>query len=85
MQLSDDEIIKIYLLTYKDVCERCKAEVVEFKQKNDFNKVLVELKSNSLFAHTRKLNPQSKKTITTTLYSENIVEEIKKQYSTMGK
>ena len=36
VQLSDDEIIKIYLLTYKDVCERCKAEVVEFKQKKRF-------------------------------------------------
>lgn len=59
--------------------------LLSLSKKNDFNKVLVELKSNSLFAHTRKLNPQSKKTITTTLYSENIVEEIKKQYSTMGK
>ena len=81
VNLSDEEIIKIYPLTYKDVCDRCKAEVDGFKQNNDFNKLLAELKSDGLLAHTRKLNPQSKKSAKTTFYSEGVIDEIKKRYS----
>lgn len=83
VNLSDEEIIKIYPFTYKDVCERCKAEIAGFKQNNDFNKILAELKSNSSFAHTRKLIPQSKKSAKTTFYSVSIINEIKKRYSEM--
>lgn len=78
VSLSDDEIIKIYPLTYKDVCERCKTEIAEFKQNNEFNKILAELKNNSLFTHTRRLNPQSKKSAKTILYAESIIGEIKR-------
>ena len=81
VNLSDEEIIKIYPLTYKDVCERCKTEIVGFKQNNDFNKIIAELKENSIFAHTRKLNPQSKKSAKTTFYSESIIKEICKRYN----
>ena len=49
------------------------------------NKLLAELKMNGLFAHTRKLNPQSKKSVKTTFYSESIIEEIKKRYSNPDK
>lgn len=80
VNLSDEEIMKIYPLTYKDVCERCKVEVVGFKQNNEFNKILSELKNDGVFAHTRKLNPQSKKSAKTTFYAESIVEELKKRY-----
>lgn len=62
------------------MCERCKAEVVGFKQNNEFNKILSELKNDSVFAHTRKLNPQSKKSAKTTFYAESIVEKIKNRY-----
>lgn len=82
VNLSDDEIIKVYPLTYKDVCERCKAEITGFKQNNEFNKILSELKSNAVFAHIRKLNPQSKKSAKTTFYAEDIIEEIKKKHYT---
>ena len=85
VNLSDEEIIKIYPLTYKDVCTRCKAEVDGFKQNNDFNKLLAELKTDGLLAHTRKLNPQSKKSVKTTFYSEGIIDEIKKRYSMLEK
>ena len=81
VNLSDEEIIKIFPLTYKDVCERCKTEIVGFKQNNDFNKIIAELKENSIFAHTRKLNPQSKKSAKTTFYSESIIKEICKRYN----
>ena len=81
INLSDEEIMKIYPLSHKDVCERCRKEIVDFKQNNDFNKLIATLKQDSTFAYTRKLNPQSKKSAKTTFYSENIIDEIKKKYS----
>lgn len=80
INLSDEEIIKVYPLTYKDVCERCKTEVEGFKQNKEFNSILSKLKSDRIFAYTRKLNPQSKKSATTILYSESVIEEIKRIY-----
>lgn len=80
INLSDEEVIKIYPFTYKNVCERCKTEIIGFKQNNEFNKILSKLKGNSIFAHTRKLNPQSKKSATISLYTESVIDEIKKQY-----
>ena len=81
VNLSDDEILKIFPLTYKDICNRCKTEIAGFKQNNEFNKIMAELKNNPVLAYERKHNPQSKKSAKTTLYSENIIEEIKKKYS----
>ena len=81
VNLSDEEIMKIYPLSHKDVCERCRKEIVNFKQNNDFNKLIATLKLDSTFAYTRKLNPQSKKSAKTTFYSENVIDEIKKKYS----
>ena len=80
IHLSDEEIVKIYPLKYKDVFEHCKIEIDGFKQNNDFRKILAELKVDNTFAYTRKLDPQSKKSAKTTFYSESIVEEIKKRY-----
>lgn len=80
VNLSDQEIMKIYPLTYKDLCEHCKAEIPGFKQNNKFNNIIAELKGDNTFAHTRKLNPQSKKSAKTTFYSEAIIEELKKRY-----
>lgn len=54
--------------------------MVGFEQNNEFNKILSEIKNDSVFAHTRKLNPQSKKSAKTTFYSECVIEEIKKRY-----
>lgn len=83
INLSDEEIIKVYPLTYKDVCERCRTEVEGFKQNNEFNSILSKLKGNSMFAHTRKLNPQSQKSAITTLYSESVIGEIKRMYDNL--
>lgn len=33
VNLSDDEIVKIYPFTYQDVCKKCRLEITGFKQK----------------------------------------------------
>lgn len=80
VNLSDDEIVKIYPLTYRAVCEKCKLEIPDFKQGKKFNTIMSSLKGNNAFAYTRKLNPKKAKSTKTTLYSPQIIDEIKQQY-----
>ena len=80
VNLSDDEIIKIYPYTYQEVCDRCRAEIADFKQGKVFNLIMSSLKGNSSFAYTRKLNPQKAQSTKTILYSPTIIDEIKRQY-----
>lgn len=80
VNLSDDEIVKIYPYTYREICERCRAEIPNFKQGKKFNSIMLSLKGNNAFAYTRKLNPQKAKSTKTVLYSPKIIDEIKHQY-----
>ena len=82
--LSDEEIINKYPLTYNDVFVKCKEQIPGFKQNNEFYDIMRKLKQNPTFSYQRKLNPISKKTSTTFLYSEKIIDEIKKEYNQRG-
>lgn len=82
VNLSDDEIVKIYPLTYQDACEKCRLEIAGFKQGKKFNAIMASLKNNNTFAYTRKLNPKKAKSSKTTLYAASIIDEIKRKYET---
>ena len=80
VNLSDEEILRIYPYTYQDVCDHCRKEVANFKQNKKFNTIMSSLKKDITYAYTRKLNPKNVKSTKTTLYSPQIIEEIKKEY-----
>ena len=80
VNLSDDKIVRIYPYTYREICERCIAEIPNFKQGKKFNSIMSSLKGNNAFAYTRKLNPPKAKSTKTVLYSPKIIDEIKHQY-----
>lgn len=80
--LSDDELKKKYPLNYKEVCDMCKEEIPDFKQGKLFNEVLNKLKKEPKFAYIRMHNPNSEKSSKTTMYSVEIVSEIKLLYKT---
>lgn len=80
IQLTDDELLLHYPLSYQEVCERCRSEIPNFKQGKVFYDIMKKLKGNQSLCHERRLNPKSKKTSMTTLYAEQIVQEIKAQY-----
>jgi hypothetical protein len=82
--LSDEEILKNYPLTYSDVFCKCKEQIPGFKKNKDFDDIIRKLKENPTLSHHRKLNPKSKKTSTTFLYSDKIIDEIKKEYNQRG-
>ncbi len=80
MQLSDEEIIYTYPLTYGDVWKSCKLRIVGFKKGEKFNSIMKEIKNNPKFCYERKANPKSERSARTYLYSNNVIEEIEKMY-----
>lgn len=79
VQLSDEDIFEEFPLTYDMVINRCKSEINFFKKNKRFNEVMKRLKENKSLAYTRKLNPKNNKSNKTVIYSENIINEIKKE------
>ena len=67
VNLSDDEIMKIYPCAYWEIGERCRAEIPNFKKGRKFNSIMSSLKGNDAFAYARKLNPQKAKLTNTVL------------------
>lgn len=82
--LSDEELFNKYPLTFAEVCRKCRERIQSFKQNNDFYNIMRKLKENPILSYQRKLNPKSKSTSTTTLYSESIIDEIEKEYNQGG-
>lgn len=81
VQLTDEELLSRYPLSYQEVSERCRKEIPGFKQNRVFTGIMRELKENKSLCHERKLNPKSKKTSITTLYAEQVIDEIKRRYN----
>lgn len=78
--ISDEELVKEYPLTYKEIWKICKEKIDGFKKNAEFDSIMKELKKDAKFAYERKANPNSEKTSKTYLYSESIVNEIEKKY-----
>lgn len=80
VQLSDQEFVRQYPLSYGDVCSKCRDRIEGFKQSQKFNMIMVEIKKNAQFAFTRKLNPNNSKSSKTTFYAECVIDEIANRY-----
>lgn len=80
VQLSDEELLSQYTMIHKEVVDRCKNEIPDFKQNQSFNNIMSKLKQNPKLAYTRKLDPKVTKTSSKTFYSNDIIDEIKKEY-----
>lgn len=80
IQLSDDAMLEKFPLNYKSLCEKCKKEILNFKQGKRFNLIMKELKKDENLAYIRKLNPNNKKSSKTTFYNNSIIDKIKELY-----
>lgn len=80
LQLSEEEYIGIYPLTYEDVWKSCKKKISGFKKGQLFNSIMKEIKKNPQLCYERKANPKSEKSAKTYLYSKDVVNEIIKNY-----
>lgn len=82
--LSEDDINSNFPYDYKKICDICRKEISNYKQNNEFNKIMRKLKGNQTLCYTRKLDPRNKKTSTKTFYSKSVIDVIKKEYEEKG-
>jgi hypothetical protein len=84
MQISDDDLLQKYPLSYNDVCKRCKESIDGFGQNGLFNEIMKTLKQQSSLAVQRKHNPKKPNSSCTVFYAEEIIGEIEKRYHSQG-
>jgi hypothetical protein len=80
VSLTDEELRKLFPLTYKNVLSWCKENISNFKQAKKFNDIMKKVKDNKSLRYERKLDPYSAKTPVQNFYSNLVLEYIKKEY-----
>ena len=80
MTVGEKDMSTLYPLRYADVCARCRENISGFKQGTEFNEIMRRLKGNTRYSYGRKLYPESSKSPQANFYTEDIIDEIKRQY-----
>ncbi|MBN1181123.1 MAG: DUF3644 domain-containing protein [Bacteroidales bacterium] len=83
VKLDDTAFLVIYPNTYKNIVAWCKSNISGFQQGRRFNAIMKNIKENSKFAATRRLNPRNKSSAAQTFYTEAAKVEIQKQFEDM--
>ena len=81
VNLSDQEFMKQYPLSYKELCLGCKNTIFGFKQGKKFHGIVSEIKKDPQFAYKRKLNPNNLKSVETIFYADCVINVIAHRYS----
>ncbi|WP_286898092.1 MULTISPECIES: DUF3644 domain-containing protein [Sphingobacterium] len=81
IKLTEENIKQMYPLTYKDLCITAAKRYDNFKQNNDFHTCMREIKENDKLCHERKLDPDSKSSITKLFYNTNIWKVLDENYN----
>ena len=79
--ISDDALLDIFSLTYKDVCSYCKKQIIGFKINSKFNEIMKKVKTNSNYAYGRRLNPKNSSSGTQYFYSKEVIKYIEEEYN----
>lgn len=80
ISLTEENIKKRFPLTHVKLIENCKKRYSNFKQDKDFQKIMKEIKKNEKLFHSRKLDPDNKKSQSKPFYSSNVFQELDKRY-----
>lgn len=79
--LSEENIRERFPLTHGDVTKKCRERYSDFKQNKQFNDIMKQVKLDNKLHHSRKLNPNNKKSIQQIFYSSNIWKELDNHYT----
>jgi len=79
--LSEEDIRDNFPLTTKLLTDLAKKRYSDFKQGQDFHKLMREIKKNTKLCHERKLDPLNPKSSKMLYYSTNIWKELDKNFS----
>lgn len=80
VKLDDEAFLSLYPHTYHDVTEWCKNNIENFIQGKTFNAIMKEIKMNTEYADTRRLNPRSKSSAAQTFYADAALIAIKQKF-----
>lgn len=80
VQLSEEDMRLRFPLDYKMVTDKAKTRYLNFKQNQEFNHIMAEIKNNTSLCHGRQLDPKNPKSSTKHLYSSNIWKELDKYH-----
>ena len=69
VSISDDEALKAFPATYKDLVESCKTRFPDFKQNDRFHSAMKKVNSNPKCVYVRKLDPTANKSSTKRFYN----------------
>ena len=76
----EEDVLKNYPLTYRDLANTMKRRYEDFGESRDFHKRRKELENESKFAIVRTLNPNNPNSSKQRFYNANILQEFDKIY-----
>ena len=80
IEVREEDILKNYPMSYRDLADAMKRRYEDFLENKDFHKIRQELESQRKFAIVRLLNPKNPKSSKTRFYNANILQELDKSY-----
>jgi hypothetical protein len=79
--LNDNDWRKRHPWSHAQLIEKCKERYTDFKYNNDFHRIMKGIKNNPKLHHSRKLDPDNKKSPVKPFYSPNVFKELDKHYT----
>ncbi len=79
--LTEEQILKKFPWSYKEVAKRCRLRYSDFKQDTKFNAYIAEIKNNPKLCTHRKLYVNSAKSPKTVYYSSNVLQYFDEKYT----
>ena len=79
--LTEEQILKSFPWTYKEVVSRCRERYLDFKQGSQFNTYIKAIKENPKLCAHRKLYVGNSKSPKTVYYSTNVLKFFDEQYT----
>ena len=81
LTLREEDVLKNYPMTYRDLANALKRRYDNFIENKDFHKLRRALEKEKKYAIVRLLNPDNPKTPTQRFYNANIMQEFDEHYT----
>lgn len=81
VKIEENDLRKIYPLSYQDFLKECKNKIANFKQNALFRSLHKQTKNNANFSYTRKLDDKNPKSPSKVFYTASAVDEMIRLYS----
>ena len=80
IELSEEDIRRMYPWDYKELTDRLKSRYTNFKMNNSFHEIMWSLKLEIKFVRTRLLDPGNPRSPKKDFYNPNILQELDRHY-----